>query len=113
MQTADPNSPAPSLDDDLRVVMRLGVMLLRSGTTNFRIAQTMNWLAAKLGVEALDAYVTLNGIVATASRGGASATLSRQNTQMGVNADRLAALRRLTAETPAGTARRRSKRSST
>ena len=32
-----------------------------------------------------------------------TATLSRQNAQMGVNADRLAALRRLTAETAAGT----------
>lgn len=103
MQTADPTSAGSPLDDDLRVVMRLGVALLRSGTTNYRVTQTMNRLAAKLGVEALETHVTLNGVIATATRGGRTVTLLRENALMGVNADRLAALRRLTAEIAPGT----------
>ena len=75
--------------------MRLGLLFLRSGTTNFRVAEAMNALAAKLGILTLDTQVTLNGIAATATRAGATVTLVRENTVVGLDAHRLASLERL------------------
>ena len=98
----DPSPADSSLEEDLRVVLRLGLLLLRSGTTNFRVTQTMNRLAAKLRIETLETHVTLNGVIATAERAGRVATLVRENVLIGVNADRLAVLRRLTAEIEVG-----------
>lgn len=57
------------LADAMQVVMRVGVLMLRSGTVSFRVEQAMNRVALSLGVERLDAYVTPTGITASAHSG--------------------------------------------
>ena len=45
----------PPLGEVLALVLRLGILLLRSGTTTFRVRERMRGLARGLGVERLDA----------------------------------------------------------
>lgn len=61
----------------MQVVMRVGTLMLRSGTISFRVEQSMQRIAHALGVERLDAYVTLTGIIASIHCG------SQHYTQMG------------------------------
>lgn len=85
----------PRLGEVLALVLRLGILLLRSGTTTFRVRERMRDFARALGVERLDAQISLNGIAATACADGQSCTRVAENLTLGINAQRLGALETL------------------
>ncbi|MFN7210790.1 MAG: threonine/serine exporter family protein, partial [Aggregatilineales bacterium] len=62
----------------LSAVLRIGVLVLRSGAASFRTQEVMARCAAALGIEQLEAYVTPTGIIASASSGGEHRTQIRQ-----------------------------------
>ena len=94
-----PAAPAP-LGEVLALVLRLGILLLRSGTTTFRVRERMRGLARALGVERLDAQISLNGIAATARTDAQSCTMVAENLTLGINAQRLGALEALARAVP-------------
>lgn len=83
---------ACELADVMQVVMRVGVLMLRSGTVSFRVEQAMNRVALKLGADRLDAYVTPTGITASAHSGTQHYTQVARIKRIGVDMNRLSAV---------------------
>lgn len=88
------------LTDIMQVVMRVGILMLRSGTISFRVEQAMNRVALALGVDRLDAYVTLTGITASAHRGAEHYTQVARIQSIGVNMTCLSAVEYLSQHLP-------------
>lgn len=88
------------LGEIMQVVIRVGVIMLQSGTISFRVEQAMHRVATGLGVERMDAYVTLTGITATLHCGSQHYTQIARIKGMGVNMSRLSAVEYLTLHLP-------------
>lgn len=82
---------------------RMGALMLGAGTGSFRVRQSMRRVAAALGIDRLQAQVTLTGIVTTATRQGIFRTQVIEVPSPGVNADRIARLEALSRGLPEGT----------
>lgn len=76
----------------LRVAIRLGVLMLRSGAASFRTDQAVSRVALALGAERVECYVTPNIINATVYRGPEHRTQIAKIEALGVNMDRICAL---------------------
>lgn len=83
------------LVDVMQVVMRIGVLMLRSGTVSFRVEQAMNRVALRLGVDQLDAYVTPTGITASAHSGDRHYTQVARVKRIAVDMNRLSQVEQL------------------
>lgn len=92
-----------ALADIMQVVMRVGILMLRSGTISFRVEQAMNRVALALGVDRLDAYVTLTGITASVHRGCEHYTQVVRIQSIGVNMACLSAVEYLSQHLPSCT----------
>lgn len=97
----NPESVVCHLADIMQVVMRVGVLMLRSGTVSFRVEQAMNRTALALGAERLDAYVTLTGIIASIHVGDRHYTQIARIKQVGVDMNCLSAVEALANQMPA------------
>jgi uncharacterized membrane protein YjjP (DUF1212 family) len=80
----------------LRVTMRFGVLMLRSGAASFRTDEAMRRLAEMLGVVRLDVYVTPTGVIATAYSGREHRTQIMKVPMLGVDMNRVIELEKLT-----------------
>jgi uncharacterized membrane protein YjjP (DUF1212 family) len=81
---------------------RMGALMLGSGTGSIRVLQAMRRVADALGIDQLQAPVTLTHIVSTATRHGIFRTQVVQVPAPGVNADRIAALETIARDLPPG-----------
>lgn len=88
------------LAEIMQVVMRVGVMMLKSGTVSFRVEQAMCRVALGLGVERLDAYVTLTGITASIHCGNQHYTQIARVNGLDVDMSRLGAVEYLSLHLP-------------
>jgi uncharacterized membrane protein YjjP (DUF1212 family) len=84
----------------LRVTMRFGVLMLRSGAASFRTDESMRRLAESLGVGRLDAYVTPTGVIATAYSGREHRTQIMKVPALGVDMNRVVELEMLSRRVP-------------
>ncbi|MCU0524430.1 MAG: threonine/serine exporter family protein [Elainella sp. Prado103] len=103
MMSDRPTLTVPELVEIMQVVMRVGVLMLQSGTVSFRVEQAMQRVAIGLGAERLDAYVTLTGVTASIHCGHYHYTQIARVTRLGVDMSRLSAVEYLTLYIP-GTA---------
>jgi uncharacterized membrane protein YjjP (DUF1212 family) len=74
------------------VVLRLGKMMLASGTASYRVKMAMRRLAVALGLDRHEALVTLTEITTTSHRGAIFRTEVAEQHAIGANADRLTRL---------------------
>jgi uncharacterized membrane protein YjjP (DUF1212 family) len=88
------------LAEIMQVVMRVGVLMLKSGTVSFRVEQAMHRLALGLGAERLDAYITLTGITASLHCGSQHYTQIARVIRLGVDMSRLSAVEYLSQHLP-------------
>ena len=70
MNAAGSPSAHLALADKADAVCRMGALMLSAGTGSFRVKAAMGRVAVALGVDRLDAQVSLNEIVATARAEG-------------------------------------------
>ncbi|MDU1588869.1 MAG: threonine/serine exporter family protein, partial [Cutibacterium avidum] len=99
-------------DDDLRhdhefvndteAVIRLGSMLLSSGTGSYRVKRAMTDTGDALGMDRLDATVGLTEITVTAHRGDNFRTVAREVYRVRVDSSRISALEELAHNLPEG-----------
>lgn len=76
------------------VVLRMGQLMLASGTASYRVKMAMRRLAVALGLDRHEALVTLTEITATSHRGSIFRTEVAEQHTIGANADRLMRLER-------------------
>lgn len=76
-------------------VCRMGALMLAAGTGSYRVKAAMGRVAEALGIDRLEAQVSLNEIVSTTRAGGAFRTQVVEVPVPIVNADRIAALMRV------------------
>lgn len=84
----------------MQVVLRVGVLMLRSGTIGFRVEQAMKRVALALGADRLDAYITLTGIVITLHQGELHYTQAVRIRWITVDMNRLSAVEFLSQHIP-------------
>lgn len=83
-------------------VCRMGAMMLTSGTGSYRVKAAMGRTAEAMGVDQLDAQVSLNEIVATTRSGKRFRTQVVEVAAPSVNADRISSLLRVSLGARAG-----------
>lgn len=83
-----------------RVVLRLGIMLLASGASSYRVKDAMQALGRAVGIDEVHAQVTYTEIVATFYANGTFRTELAEQRIMGVNADRIDHLNRFVKHLP-------------
>ncbi|HML50051.1 MAG TPA: threonine/serine exporter family protein [Propionicimonas sp.] len=83
-------------------VCRMGAMMLTSGTGSYRVKAAMGRTAEALGIDQLDAQVSLNEIVATTRSGKRFRTQVVEVAAPSVNADRISSLLRVSLGARAG-----------
>lgn len=88
--------------NDTEAVVRLGSMLLSSGTGSYRVKRAMSDAARALGMDRHDATVGLTEITATAHRGDNFRTVAREVYRVRIDAARIAALEDLAHHLPEG-----------
>ncbi len=93
--------------ETLDVLLRFGRLMMQAGDTAFRVRESMGALAGHLGVEDLAVQIALNGITASARKGGELVTITCEIAPPGINAWRIAALERLARQDGAGLTARR------
>lgn len=76
-------------------VCRMGALMLSAGTGSYRVKAAMGRVSQALGLEAIESQVGLNEIVVTTREGGLFRTQIIEVPVPGVNADRIAALLRV------------------
>ncbi len=86
----------------LGAVLRVGVLVLRSGAASFRTQEVMERCAGALGIAQLEAYVTPTGIIASAYSGDEHRTQIRQVRGLAVDMNRVIALELLSRTLPPG-----------
>ncbi|MBD2101808.1 threonine/serine exporter family protein [Leptolyngbya sp. FACHB-261] len=96
----DPEASSLELAKTLRAVLRLGVLMLRGGSSSFRVEQAMSRSAQAMGVERLDAYVTPTGIIASAYQAQAHQTQIARVRGLGVDMNRISILEFLALHMP-------------
>jgi uncharacterized membrane protein YjjP (DUF1212 family) len=84
-------------------VTRMGAMMLTSGTGSYRVKAAMGRTAEALGIDQLDAQVSLNEIVATTRSGKRFRTQVAEVAAPSVNADRISSLLRVSLGARPGT----------
>lgn len=95
-----PTSPDEALDADRlmrqsAVVRRLGAMMLASGAGSYRVKSSMARAAAAVGLDRHEATVTMTELVTSSYVGDRFRTETAEVRHVGVNVDRLEALRRI------------------
>lgn len=85
------------------IILRVGTMLLGAGSGSYRVKIAMKQVGRALGIDSVDAQVTVNEITATARRGPIFRTEVAQSRSIGVNAHRIATLERLCGALEPGT----------
>lgn len=95
-----PSLTIPELAEIMQAVMRVGILMLQSGTVSFRVEQAMQRVAIGLGAERLDAYVTLTGITASLHCGNQHYTQIARMKGFGVDMHRLSAVEYLSQHLP-------------
>ncbi len=90
------------LAEILRVVLRMGVLMLRSGAASFRAEQVMTRAALVMGIERMDAYVTPTGIIASVYSGHEHRTQIVRIDSLGVDMNRVCELELLSRNLPGG-----------
>ncbi len=96
----DSHDPDPALDADRlmlqsAVVLRLGSMMLAAGAGSYRIKSSMARAASAVGLDRHEATVTMTEIVASSYVGDRFRTEACEVRGVGVNVDKLEALRRI------------------
>lgn len=91
---------AQELADVLRVSLRLGVMMLRSGTSSYRTDQAMMRLAHGLGVDRIENYITPTGIISSVYAGREHRTQLARIHTLGVDMNRVIELELLSRKLP-------------
>ncbi len=76
-------------------VLRMGALMLASGTGSFRVQQAMGRVARAIGIDSMHAQVGLTDIVATTTRGPIFRTQVTDIPTPGVDANRIALLERI------------------
>ena len=90
-KTDDPST----LAERTTTVIRLGSLLLASGTGGYRVKRAMQRAAFALGIDRFDASVTLTNVTVTAYGKDDCRTLVSEAPAIGVNASRIEALERI------------------
>jgi len=88
-------SDVATLAERSDAVCRVGALMLVSGTASYRVKLAMGRVAAALGIESLQAQVTLNEIVMTTGSGSACLTRVVEVATPAVDTDRISELMRL------------------
>lgn len=91
-QSVDVVEDPSTFEERATTVIRLGSLLLASGTGGYRVKRAMQRAAFALGIRRFDASVTLTNITATAYRDNDYRTLVSEAPAIGVNASRIEAL---------------------
>ena len=96
----DPSHPEPELDADRlmqqsAVVLRLGSLMLASGAGSYRVKSSMAKAASAVGLDRHEATVTMTELVTSSFVGERFRTETCEVRRVGVNVDRLEALRRI------------------
>lgn len=96
----DPTHPDTELDADRlmlqsAVVRRLGAMMLAAGAGSYRVKSSMARAAAAVGLDRHEATVTMTEVVTSSYVGNRFRTETAEVRRVGVNVDRLEALRRI------------------
>ncbi len=97
---------SPMLIETLEELLRFGALMLRFGSTAFRVRQSMAAIGRGTGLEALSLQMGFGGIAASARRGSVAATLMREVGAPGVNTERITTLEGLAHTIPPGTTSR-------
>ncbi|WP_296664405.1 threonine/serine exporter ThrE family protein [Demequina sp.] len=84
-------------------ILRVGRMMLSSGTASYRVKEAMQAVAHALGIDRHSAAVTLTEITATSHRGSIFRTEVTEVRRTGVNAERIALLDAFRRDIPART----------
>lgn len=95
MTAAGSPSAHLALADKADAVCRMGALMLSAGTGSFRVKAAMGRVAVALGVDRLDAQVSLNEIIVTTRHGDETVTQVVEVPVPTVNAARIAALLRI------------------
>lgn len=93
---------AQELADVLRVTMRFGILLLRSGSASFRVDQAMTRIALVLGAERIENFVTPTGIITSVYSGHEHRTQITHSTTLSVDMNRVTELELLSRNLVAG-----------
>ena len=93
---------AAGLTEALDCLLRLGSVAMRSGTPAFRVREWMGVLARAMKVEALAVHVALGALTVTGRRGGHPVTIAGEIAPIGINAWRMGAIMKLSAEAAPG-----------
>lgn len=101
--TSRDRSSAESLRRRTDAVLRVGTLMLGAGTGSYRVKQAMRRTARVLGIDRIEAEVTLSEITVTSSSGGDFRTAVAEVPSPGVNADRIAEMESLTSSLRPGT----------
>lgn len=83
-------------------LLRFGAIMLRAGSTAFRVRHAMRAIASRMGIESVCLRIDLESVSATGRRGLAVATGLREVGPPGVNTGRLGALQTLAQSAEAG-----------
>ena len=94
--------PGALLAEKSDAVCRMGSLMLTSGTGSYRVKAAMGRVAQALGIDQIEAQVSLNEIVATTRPHGTFRTQVVEVPAPVVNADRLGALMRISLRASAG-----------
>lgn len=88
--------------ETLDVLLRFGRLMMQAGDTAFRVRESMEALAHRLSIEGLAVQIALNGMTASARKGGELVTITCEIGPPGINAWRIAALEKLAHQSNGG-----------
>ena len=90
------------LTDALDCLLRFGSVAMRSGTPAFRVREWMGALARAMKVETLAVHIALGALTVTGRQGGHPVTIAGEIAPIGINAWRMGAIMKLSAEAAPG-----------
>ena len=90
------------LTEALDCLLRFGSVAMRSGTPAFRVREWMGSLARAMKVEALAVHIALGALTVTGRQGGHPVTIAGEIAPIGINAWRMGAIMKLSAEAAPG-----------
>jgi len=97
-----PGESEAGLTEALDCLLRLGSVAMRSGTPAFRVREWMGTLARAMKVEALAVHVALGSLTVTGRRDGHPVTIAGEIAPIGINAWRMGAVLKLSAQAEPG-----------
>ena len=99
---APEETKAAELTDALDCLLRFGSVAMRSGTPAFRVREWMGTLARAMKIEALAVHIALGALTVTGRRNGHPTTIAGEIAPIGINAWRMGAIMKLSAEAAPG-----------